>query len=157
MHTCPERSTLNTVRSLTASYFKSSGMLDVAVKLLFEVGALLYAQSSLLSSSYPKKNANKFNVKDINEALCLVGKDEWKLQQLAEIPFLTSDAKCVPSVKGLYDEAHLQSLAGGCLRRIITIVPSYLRSWWLEDAPEVKVLSTFTRIYANTKHACTLK
>jgi hypothetical protein len=157
MHTCLERSTLNTVRSLTASYFKSSGMLDVAVKLLFEMGALLYAQSSLLSSSSPKKNANKFNVKDINEALCLVGKDEWKLQQLAEIPFLTSDAKCVPSVKGLYDEAHLQSLAGGCLRRIITIVPSYLRSWWLEDAPEVKVLSTFTRIYTNIKHACTHK
>ena len=34
---------------------------------------------------------------------------------------------------------HLHGLAAGCLRKIICVLPSYVRSWWLEDAPEVKV------------------
>ena len=170
---CPERSNLNTVRSLTANYIKTSGMLDAAMKLLFKSGALMYSQipsssssssssmlvsspyqpiSSSSSSSSPKKNTQKFHVLDIYDTISIDRNGSKRLYQLATGLFSLQNTNYIYWVekekkeeeeydhKENYNQINLRGLAAGCLRKVICILPSYIRSWWLEDAPEVKVI-----------------
>ena len=155
MSSCPERSHLCVVKSLTANYIKSSGMLDAAMKLLFKTGALVYSQattethSSISSpSSSLKKNAHKFHVLDLCDTISLDKHGDSRLRQLAAPWSLSTQSRAnhelnraqnITGENNGEDNIHLHGLAAGCLRKIICVLPSYVRSWWLEDAPEVKV------------------
>ena len=148
MPSCPERLQLSTAKGLTASYIKSSGMLDSAMKLLFKAGALMYSQSSSSSSPAssrppsPKKNTHKFNALDLHDTISVDKKGVLQIYESAVTPSLSSAAILdgeYPASAITHDESDLGGLAAGCMRKIISILPSYIRSWWLEDAPEVKV------------------